>query len=468
MPEHRIFIKIYLWFWLATFIIVLSQITIDRVTQSDQMVNHMRHPIGNALSLYGQTAAEVYEDKGVSSFHSFVDHIDNSNGIQIFLFDDTGHEVAGHTGGTEISNLVNLAEKSGRTELIITGINDLGAQRFSSRSGKTYVVAGEFPKPPRRGDFGKPPRGGDFGKPPPLLVRLCVFVIVSGGICYWLAHYFSAPIIKLENAVRQFAGGNLSVRVSSTIGKRNDEISGLAQAFDRMAGRIESLLTSQRNLLRDVSHELRSPLARLNVALELSRQKCDPETGKTLDRIAREADKLNELIEQILTLNLFESGISAIGMTIVDIEKLIREITDDADFEAQSRNRGVKVVVSEACTILGNEELLRRAVENIVRNAVLYTIEDSTVEVSLINDKNGHNKSVSITVRDYGHGVPENEIEHIFKPFYRVGEDRDRESGGAGIGLAIAEAAVRFHGGTVKASNAPGGGLLIEVTIPAA
>jgi len=311
-----------------------------------------------------------------------------------------------------------------------------------------------------------PPGNGRDGPPPFSAVRLIVVIIVSGGICYWLAHYFAAPIVKLSNAVRQFAGGDLSVRVTSSIGDRKDEISALASAFDRMADRIESNLTSQRNLLRDVSHELRSPLARLNVALELCRKQCSPDVGKSLDRIARESDKLNELIGQILTFNLFESGMSSMEKSKVDLTKLIIEIADNADFEAKGMNRAVKVVTSDACTILGNVELLRRAIENVVRNAVLYTGENSAVEISLKKITLENVPYVSIAVRDHGPGVSEDEIMHLFKPFYRIDNNQVMQPGGAGIGLAITEAAVRFHGGSVKASNAPDGGLLVEITIP--
>ncbi len=457
MPKHKIFIKIYLWFWLATIIIVLSQITLDRVSQSDSMVSHLRHPIGNALSLYGQTAVEVLERESLPSFQSFISYIEKSTRIQIFLFDNTGREVTGQIRPAEVDKLVALAEKSGRTELSISGKNDIGAQSFSSRSGDIYFIAGEFPKPPKI---------NDFGNPTALPMRLCVFIIVSGVICYWLSHYFTAPIVKLNNAVHQFASGNFSVRVRSTIGNRKDEISGLAFAFDCMADRIESLVVSQRNLLRDVSHELRSPLARINVALEICRNRCNPEAGKLLDRIAQESNKLDVLIGQILTLNLLESSMSEKDKKNVNLANLIRKIVEDTDFEASGMNRAVKIVAGDECTILGNEELLRRAIENVLRNAVFHTIEGSTVEVSFIIEKEFGNKYISIKVRDYGPGVPEDEIVHLFEPFYWVGKNKNSISSKAGIGLVITETAVRFHGGMVKASNASNGGLIVKLIIP--
>jgi two-component system sensor histidine kinase CpxA len=202
------------------------------------------------------------------------------------------------------------------------------------------------------------------------------------------------------------------------------------------------------------------------VALELCRQRSDAESGKFLDRIERESERLNQLIGQILILNRYESGIPLPDITSIDLAKLIREITDDADFEASGSNRGVKLVDYKEITVMGSKESLRRAVENVVRNAVRYTVEGSEVEVSLRRERGGDAPCASITVRDYGPGVPEDEMTHLLKPFYRVGEDRDRLTGGVGLGLAITEAAVRFHGGSVKASNAPGGGLIVEIQLP--
>ena len=457
MPKHRIFMKIYLWFWLASFVIFFSQVTLDKVMQSGPRVNEMRHADRYVLSLVGQAAVDILEREDISSLERYISTMEQSALIIFFLFDSTGNEVTGKKRPADIDSLAALAEKSGKLELVLSGRDNLAAQSLESRSGRRYIAAAVFTQPP----------GNDLQGPPPFsLLRLVVVLIVSGGICYWLAQYIAAPIVKLSNAVRQFAGGDLSVRVSSSIGDRKDEISTLASAFDRMAVRIESLLTSQRNLLRDVSHELRSPLARLNVALELCRKRCSPEVGKSLDRITRESDKLNELIGQILTFNLFESGMSSMEKSKVDLTKLIMEIADNADFEAKSMNRAVKVVTSDACTILGNEELLRRAIENVVRNAVLYTGENSAVEISLKKIIIENVPYVSIAVRDHGPGVSEDEIMHLFKPFYRIDNNHVGQPDGAGIGLAITEAAVRFHGGSVKASNAPDGGLLVEITIP--
>jgi len=230
-----------------------------------------------------------------------------------------------------------------------------------------------------------------------------------------------------------------------------------------MAEKIQSLVDSQRRLLGDISHELRSPLARLNVALELARQRSGSEATSALERIQLEAEILNEMIGQLLALTRLESGAEEIRKTEFDLTTLVSEIVKDADFEARSRNRSVELEVPEHCRIVGNEQLLRSAIENVIRNAVQYTTEGTAVEVKL---DCGEQHTV-ITVRDHGAGVPENALTEIFRPFYRVDDARDREAGGVGLGLAIAERAVRLHGGKVEAANVNTGGLVVTIVLPA-
>jgi two-component system, OmpR family, sensor histidine kinase CpxA len=276
----------------------------------------------------------------------------------------------------------------------------------------------------------------------------------------------TSPVTKLRKATQELAAGNLRTRVVPALGNRRDELASLGADFDVMAEQIESLINSQRRLLGDISHELRSPLARLNVALELARQRSGAEATSALERIQREAENLNEMIGQLLALTRLESGAASVAKTQFDLAQLVREIADDADFEARSRNRSVTVNEVESCVITGNYELLRRAIENVVRNAIQYTSEGTAVEVELRRQGNRSDESAVIVVRDHGAGVPDSALEKIFQPFYRVDEARDREAGGVGLGLAIAERAVRLHGGNVKATNAADGGLIVTIEVP--
>jgi signal transduction histidine kinase len=241
----------------------------------------------------------------------------------------------------------------------------------------------------------------------------------------------------------------------------------MGRDFDVMAGRIQSLMTSQRRLLHDISHELRSPLARLAVALELARHGDPDDTAWALDKIELEAERLNLMVGQVLTLARLENGQGETGGRVrVNLSDLVREVATDADFEARSRSRSVHITRLETCTANGNPLLLHSAVENVVRNAVLYTPEGTAVDVELRSEQNGSGPEAVITVRDHGSGVPESALNDIFRPFYRVGDARDRESGGAGLGLSITQRAVLLHGGSVCASNVSDGGLKVEIRLP--
>lgn len=286
-------------------------------------------------------------------------------------------------------------------------------------------------------------------------------MLIAGIICYLLARYLTSPIIRIGSAARQFAAGDLSARVGPDVGRRKDELAGLALDFDLMASRIESLLTSQRNLLRDVSHELRSPLARLHVALELCRKRLGSRQMEPLDRIEMEAGKLNDLIGQILIYNRIESGAAEHQRMRIDLAALIGEIIADANFEVNS-NRA-SILKAEPAILDGDPNMLRRAFENTIRNA-LHHAGNVPVEISLESIGLDENLCARITVRDHGMGVQEDELDLIFRPFYKSAH---RERGeGAGLGLAIADAAVRLHGGTIKARNASGGGLIVEIRLP--
>ena len=228
-----------------------------------------------------------------------------------------------------------------------------------------------------------------------------------------------------------------------------------------MAERIESLITSQQRLSRDVSHELRSPLARMNVALEIAKQKSNGETAPVLQRIETESNRLNAMISSLLTLSKLETGSQDFDRRELNLKTLVEQVAADADFEANANGKSVKIKQAVDCRVVGSESLIRSAVENVLRNAVRYTKDETTVEVSL---RQNH-KNVIITVKDYGAGVPTDELKNLFRPFYRVGEARERKTGGIGLGLAIAERAVHAHKGIIKAQNAEQG-LIVEINLP--
>jgi signal transduction histidine kinase len=258
------------------------------------------------------------------------------------------------------------------------------------------------------------------------------------------------------------AQGNLDTRVGPSLGSRRDEIALLGRDFDHMAERIESLVDGHKRLLGDVSHELRSPLARLIVALGLAKQAPKEAAGEHLNRIAVEARRLDNLIGQLLTLSRIDSGSSTDAATTLDLVNLVHEVANDADFEARAQGRNVVVAAADPCNVTGSVELLRSAIENIVRNAVRFTRKATAVEITLRRT----GSKILLRVRDHGPGVPDAMLSEIFLPFRRVTAP-ETPSDGAGLGLAIAQRAIGLHRGTVHATNAPDGGLIVEIELPA-
>jgi two-component system sensor histidine kinase CpxA len=271
----------------------------------------------------------------------------------------------------------------------------------------------------------------------------------------------------LRSATQKLANGELSARAGAIGARRRDEIAELVRDFDAMAERLENLVNAQSRLLNDISHELRSPLARLSVALGLARQRTGPEAAGNLDRIELESNRLNELIGRLLALARMEGGDQAAQTFPVLVGELVCDIAKDATFEAQGRKCRVKCEISQDAVVMGNPALLHSAVENVVRNATRYTGENSDVEIQVERRETGNGAEAIVRIADRGPGVPEASLEKLFRPFYRLDDARGRRTGGVGLGLSITERAIRLHGGSVRAANRAGGGLVVEIRLPA-
>jgi two-component system sensor histidine kinase CpxA len=281
---------------------------------------------------------------------------------------------------------------------------------------------------------------------------LVVILLLGGVACFIIARHFATSLTQLGAATNAVADGRLETRVAAHIGERRDEVGALARDFNRMAERIEALVAGERRLLGDVSHELRSPLARMTVALTLARRQPDP--AEYLDRIEREAQRLDLLVGQLLTLARIESGVE-IARSAVDLTAIVQEIVSDGDFEARVRERRVVLGLADPCIITGNPDLLRSAIENVVRNAIRHTAAHTDVVVMLLTNADG----VTLTVHDNGDGLATEILDHLFEPFRST-------SGSTGLGLAIAERVVRMHGGSIEATNVEGGGVLVRIGLP--
>jgi two-component system sensor histidine kinase CpxA len=299
-------------------------------------------------------------------------------------------------------------------------------------------------------------------------LSILIGIISSGLVCYLLARYLTSPVVRLRAATRRLAAGDLTARAGGMTDRRRDEMAQLVRDFDTMAERLEESVNAQSRLLNDISHELRSPLARLNVASALAHQRSGPEAHSALERIDLEADRLNDLIGGLLTIARLESGSDSRQKSPIHLGEMIEGIAADADFEAQVRNCGVKSVIKDDCIVMGVASLLYSAIENVVRNAARYTREGTNAEISLHRGQGSGGAEALIRIVDSGPGVPEDALDKLFRPFYRIDDARGRQTGGVGLGLAITERAVRLHGGSVKASNRPEGGLQIEIHLPLA
>lgn len=303
------------------------------------------------------------------------------------------------------------------------------------------------------------------GGPPPQLLISCL--LGSLAFSALLAWYLTSPIRRLSRAFDRLAAGDLQVRAAPALGSRRDEVADLARDFDQMAERIQSLIDARERLLHNVSHELRSPLARLHVAVDLARQ--DPaKTGTSLTRIQREAERLNALVGELLTLSRIEHGSTRLDAH-VDLQALCSAIVEDAGYEGLMSGKVIQMTTSGAVTpadagpalLLGNMELLRRAIENVVRNALHVSERGAPVEVAFVRDAS--QGTYTIAVSDRGPGVPQDALATMFEPFVQA---HDGKRDGFGLGLAIATRAVAAHGGTLQAENRAGGGLTVSIRLP--
>lgn len=297
--------------------------------------------------------------------------------------------------------------------------------------------------------------------------QLPVAIAVGGLTTFVLVLLFSRPLIHLRRAARQLAEGDLSARVEEGSAKANrtqsDELQGLIHDFNHMAERLELLVGAQKLLLRDVSHELRSPLARLSVALELAREEGNSGMEIYLSRIEREAERLNQLIGQLLSLSSMEVLDRSSDFMPVSLNQLVEQIIPDAAYEAQQHQCRITFQSDDDFFVFGNHELLYRAIENIMRNAIRYTAPQTVVDIRLTEER--EQNKVVLEISDEGPGIPDEELNHIFRPFYRVDRARSPETGGFGVGLAIAERTIRLHKGEVVAMNRPTGGLMVRMTL---
>lgn len=450
---RSLFLKIFFWFW-ATVIATGVALILTFIVEPRGVPSRWHATLTDTARYSGTIAVEAAEQGGPASASAYLAQIDHATHMSACLFDTAGTVIAGSGCAAFQSMTSHVAASKASDFSMKYGIARV-ALTLRGPSGRDYIFATELPAGPRAA----------LGiNRDAVLLQWGIALLVSGLICSLLTRHITTPILRLREMSQQLASGNLSARTGQDLARRQDEIGGLVRDFNAMASRMEDLISRQRRLISDVSHELRSPLARLNIALDLVRQRrgADP----AFEQMQQDLQLLDEMIGRLLTIAKLDVSAPQVPMADVDLADLLSQITRNAEFESQEQNANITLTSATPCIVHGSAELLYSAIENVVRNAMRYTDNGTSVEVSLTRATLPAGASVRLVVRDHGPGVPDSELQNIFRPFYRVTGARDRQSGGTGLGLAIADRVVRLHGGTIRAENAAPHGLKIEIVLP--
>jgi len=446
----RLFIKIFLWFW-ATVVLTGISLVLAFMLQPQSVPSRWHAGLTDTLRYFGTAAVGALEQGGVPAATSYIHRLSQDAHIHGCIFDPAGNSLAGEHCSEFAGIAAQVAKGAPSSYEMRRGLARM-AIPIRTPDGHIYIYASELLAGPRAA-FGLDQKT--------IVLRACLAFIVSGLVCYFLALYLTRPILRLRYVAQQITAGQLSKRAEPKLESRQDEFGDLVRDFNRMAAKTEDLISSQRQLLNDVSHELLSPLARMNVALDLLRLRLGQ--NPALDHLESDLQRLNEMIGRLLTVAKLDAVSALQNFVRVNLSELVSSIASDAEFEAQERGCRVDIVQTEDLSVLGDSSLLRSAIENVLRNAVRFTAAGTAVEVLLrANSTIGAHEAI-IVIRDHGAGVPEDELTRIFKPFYRLPDARGIESTGAGLGLAIAERIVHLHGGSIRAINEGSGGLSVAM-----
>src|SRR6202790_763865 len=468
---HSLFLRIFMLFWIAMALIVGGSIAITfTIAAREYEAPELQRRPSTAIQ-----ASEVLAHGGLAALKAWLSANKNpSPDRDLFIVGPDGADILGRRLSASAARrleFVNRDEFVGR-DAGEPGLRPYGpptpgnfrpsraAPQIVGADGSAYTVL----LVPRR-----PSIFGALSLPAISLTILCIALAVTALTSWWLAQHLSAPIRRIQAGARALASENLDAgarpgyRVSAGLEGRRDELAVLARDFDAMADQLRANRGAVTQLLRDISHELRSPLARMRVALGLARQP-SADLARQLDRLEREVERLDSLISQVLKLARLHGTDAPFARETFDLGELIEEVVRDANFEGAVKNCKVRLHGAAAASVNGNRGLVRSAIENVLRNAVRYSPQDAPVDVSVARAESG----VAILIRDQGPGVPDRDLERIFEPFYRVAESRDRDTGGEGIGLAITAQVMKAHGGSAKPVNGRKGGFEVRLDLPPA
>jgi len=445
--NRRLFWKIFLPFWVAQ-AVLLGALYLRVHYRISSEHPWWIQPERREMPVLASLAAQRFEQQGQPGLSHLLDGLSLPHRSRFWLLDSSGRELSGRPLPAQI---LRAAAAADRKEGLYSSYeaNVLAARATTDRG--QYLLIAELTPPPLRERI-----------PGDLLWTLKLGTIFSAIICLLIAHYLTKPIERLRDATHELARGNLDIRAGENLGNRHDEIAELVRDFDTMAGELRNQIQSERNLLSGVSHELRSPIARIRLALALARDASDEERAEMLNRIEQDTIQLDSMLEQILAVARLESGQQKPKFEQLTLNDVVDDVVHDAKFEAAATGAEIAYRPGAEIKLNGDPGLLRSAVENVVRNAIFYSGKEGKISVFLFSSE----RNAVISVRDNGPGVPENALPLLFKPFYRVDDSRGTNTGGMGLGLAIVRNAVAIHGGSVSAKNVSPHGLEVEISLP--
>ncbi|MDR3230732.1 MAG: HAMP domain-containing protein [Synergistaceae bacterium] len=439
-----LFWKIYLTLLLVLFLPVI----LFSLTHVIQDRGEVAPPgIFQHLTWTASVLAERSESMPDELMTSWIEEVKSGSGLDIYVRRD-GRKFHSSDGEWLMSYMSGEQHRPGQP--IVSSV--------VSASGRTGVITGLSPF---RRNFEDPRRRNHI-----IMLLVAVMCVIFS---FMLMKNFMTPLSELRRVTGKLADGEFSVRVGAGITGRSDEIAALGRSFNWMAERVESLVSSQKRLLSDISHEIRSPLQRMEVACALLRKgaemnRTDQADRKYLDRIELEIGRIDGMVEELLTLARAED------MTLpesVNLNEIIDSIIEDADFECGAEKKDISANIPNL-SVIGNAPLLKRAIGNVVHNAIRYTVPEAGIEITARREAVAPDGEwVTLTIRDHGQGVSDDELEKIFLPYYRTDRARERSRGGVGLGLAITKRIIESHGGKITAANNPSGGLAVTLRLAA-
>ena len=456
-PAKRLFVSVFLCFWLAALLIVFSSVWLSKNFGSESKYKPLdTQQQKDLVTLTDQLQNQVDKRNGQVAFKKILKQVSRRNHFGFILIDPTTREIVHSvTRFKRVSSGVfdDFDLQSSPLMLEVAGITFVGPGLLTVNQ-TDYML---FLVKPRLGGS----LGGIRHEHPMLFITF--MVLLSVVLCYLFVRGLLKPITQLRDASKRMAKGEMGVRVGNA-SKRLDEIGQLGRDFNYMSEQVESLLNSQKRLLADISHELRSPLTRLQLSIGIALQQNEPDMSgnmlAALERIEKEAQQIDDMIAQVLLLSRLDNQQPIQNLQFVSLEQIMTPIIADAQFEAEQKDKKLDYQADENISLHANSQLLSRGIENIIRNAIHYSNHLIQVSVS------AKDKHIVWVIEDDGNGIDESQLHRIFEAFYRESIARDRNNGGVGLGLAIAQHAINKHQGFIQAMNKKQGGLFVKVSIP--